>query len=386
MDSLFLYIESNSIFVILLLVLLFHLRSTTKLVHDEQLFRRALILNIVVLIADTGCWIFDGRIILGTTAVNRLVYASYYISTVLFAFMWALYAAYKLRPQGRLKNKYITVISLPAVLAVVVSVTSFWTESFYGFDAKGVYYRGYLFGMHAGILSFYIVISAVLAIKTMIEDKNGDLRRECIAILGFGIFPVIGGVLQTAYYGLNLAWTGSSVSLLTVFLCIQNRQIITDPLTGIYNRGYFTKYVQRIFNSKEIGGKWYLMVLDVDRFKSINDTYGHTVGDRALIDVVRALQETCQNYKNKDFLARYGGDEFVIVCCRNEEEEIVDLEKNIHSHLDEINEKNGLPFELSLSVGWAEFDAGQYSNMEELVSAADQAMYRQKAEKKRAKP
>ena len=68
------------------------------------------------------------------------------------------------------------------------------------------------------------------------------------------------------------------------------------------------------------------------------------------------------------------------------EEEIVDLEKNIHSHLDEINEKNGLPFELSLSVGWAEFDAGQYSNMEELVSAADQAMYRQKAEKKRAKP
>lgn len=385
MDSLFLYIESNGIFVILLLVLLFHLRSTTKLAHDEQLFRRALILNIVVLIADTGCWIFDGRTLFGTTVINRLVYALYYISTVLFAFLWTLYAAYKLRPHGRLKNNYITVISLPAVVAVVVSVTSFWTESFYGFDARGVYYRGYLFGMHTAILSFYIVVAAILAIKTMTEDKNGDLRRECIAILGFGIFPVIGGVLQSAYYGLNLAWTGSSVSLLVVFLCIQNRQIITDPLTGIYNRGYFTKYVQRIFNSRDIEDKWYLMVLDVDRFKSINDTYGHTVGDKALIDVVRALRETCKKYGDKDFLARYGGDEFVLVCRRNKTEEIVDLEKNIHSHLDEINERSGRPFKLTLSIGWAGFDAGQYANIEELVSVADQAMYRQKAEKKREK-
>lgn len=383
MDSLFLYIESNGIFVILLLVLLFHLRATTKLAHDEQLFRRALILNIIVLIADTGCWIFDGRVLFGTTIVNKLVYASYYISTAVFVFLWSLYAAYKLRPQGRLKNKNISVLCLPAVVAVVLSITSLWTGSFYSFDARGVYYRGPLFGLHTAILSFYIVISAILAIKTLFEDKNGDLRRECIAILGFVIFPIIGGILQTVYYGLNLAWTGSSVALLMVFISIQNRQIITDPLTGIYNRGYFTRYVQRIFGPKEAGAGWYLLVVDVDHFKTINDTYGHTVGDKALIGVVKALQETCDKCGNLDFLARYGGDEFVVVCRRGSEEEMEEFANSINRRLEMVNQKSELPFSLTLSVGWAGFDIERYKTIEELVAAADRAMYRQKAEKKK---
>ncbi len=384
MDSLFLYIESNGIFVVVLAVLLFHLRDATKVAHDEQLFRRLLILNIIVLLADTGCWIFDGRVLGGTTLINKLVYASYYISTAVFVFLWTVYAAYKLRPQGRLKNKYISWVSLPAVVAVVLSITSIWTESFYRFDRHGVYYRGPLFGLHTAILCFYIVVSAVMAVKTLIEDKNGDLRRECTAILGFVIFPIVGGILQTAYYGLNLAWTGSSVSLMMVFISIQNRQIITDPLTGIYNRGYFTKYMQRLFGAKDTGVKWYLLVVDVDHFKSINDTYGHTVGDRALVGVTKTLWEICNQNETPDFLARYGGDEFVIVCRRNNEEEMAKFADAINRKLDVINEKGELPFIISLSIGWAAFDTERYKNTEELVAEADKAMYRQKAEKKNA--
>lgn len=386
MDSLFLYIESNGIFVILLLVLLFHLRAATKLAYDEQLFKLALILNIIVLLADTGCWIFDGRMLWDTTIINKLVYAAYYISTATFAFIWTLYAAYKLRPQGRLKDKYVSFVSLPAVVAVVLSITSIWTESFYSFDSQGVYHRGPLFGVHTAILFFYIVISVFLAIKTMSEDKNGDLRRECIAILGFGIFPLIGGVLQTVYYGLNMAWTGSSVSLLVVFISIQNRQIITDPLTGIYNRGYFTRYMKRVFESKETDSKWYLLVMDVDRFKTINDTYGHTIGDRALLGVVRALQSSCSIYGNVDFLARYGGDEFVLVCRRNGVKEIQEFVGTINNELDKVNEKSALPFNLTLSIGWAEYDADRYQTYEELVAVADKAMYQQKAQKKKENP
>lgn len=80
MDSIFLYIESNAIFIILLMVLLINL-GKSDVVWEEKWFRKAIIMNILVLLADTGTWIFDGRILCGTIWLNKLVFASYYIVT-----------------------------------------------------------------------------------------------------------------------------------------------------------------------------------------------------------------------------------------------------------------------------------------------------------------
>ena len=85
---------------------------------------------------------------------------------------------------------------------------------------------------------------------------------------------------------------------------------VLDPLTGLYNRRYAETYMRRVIaQAHEVGQPFALMLLDLDRFKSVNDTYGHNVGDEVLIETARRLQA---NVREVDLLVRHGGEEFLI--------------------------------------------------------------------------
>ena len=85
---------------------------------------------------------------------------------------------------------------------------------------------------------------------------------------------------------------------------------VLDPLTGLYNRRYAETYMRRVIaQASETGQPFALMLLDLDRFKRVNDTYGHNVGDEVLIETARRLQA---NVREVDLLVRHGGEEFLI--------------------------------------------------------------------------
>ena len=86
---------------------------------------------------------------------------------------------------------------------------------------------------------------------------------------------------------------------------------IHDSLTGVYNRRYFTlRYLEEFERAKKFNLNLAFIMVDVDHFKKINDTYGHLVGDAVLRDIARLLQE---NIREIDFLARFGGEEFALI-------------------------------------------------------------------------
>ena len=87
--------------------------------------------------------------------------------------------------------------------------------------------------------------------------------------------------------------------------------ISVDDLTHLNNRGQINRYLEQLRYSED--SKVYIMMLDINRFKGINDTYGHAEGDRALIIASEVLRRTCEQIKSQVFLGRYGGDEFTIV-------------------------------------------------------------------------
>lgn len=88
------------------------------------------------------------------------------------------------------------------------------------------------------------------------------------------------------------------------------RLAVTDPLTGLYNRRYAETHLARIAErARETGKRYAVMMLDLDRFKSINDTWGHAAGDAVLIEVARRLRD---NIRAVDLLARLGGEEFIV--------------------------------------------------------------------------
>ena len=155
-----------------------------------------------------------------------------------------------------------------------------------------------------------------------------------------------------------------------------NSQISIDQLTRVNNR----QNLDRFMNYKLIDHTdqvWFLM-MDVDEFKHINDTYGHLEGDQALKEVSATLKSACHDSPSRPFIARYGGDEFVIV-IEGTEKSCQSIRDNIETLLQKSNRSNR-PYRLELSIGCAKYTSGM--TYMQLVAQADDDMYKNKVEKK----
>jgi diguanylate cyclase (GGDEF)-like protein/putative nucleotidyltransferase with HDIG domain len=157
---------------------------------------------------------------------------------------------------------------------------------------------------------------------------------------------------------------------------------LTDPLTGLPNTRFLVMHLAReLARADRLGAELSLMVMDLDDFKEINDTFGHHVGDRALCEVARVLRGAIRPY---DICVRYAGDEFIAVLsgCGAEEAEQkrVELQRGVDAV--DFEPVPGKLLPLGISVGTAVFpqDGKTY---EALLAAADHRMYQDKAQRKR---
>ena len=159
---------------------------------------------------------------------------------------------------------------------------------------------------------------------------------------------------------------------------------LTDPLTGLPNTRYMILHLSReLARAARLGTEVSLLVLDLDGFKEVNDTFGHHVGDRALREVATALKTAIRPY---DICARYAGDEFIVVLsgCGGEEAEIKRLELQQAVGNLELEVRPDLRIPMMISAGTAVFpyDGDSY---EALLATADGRMYRDKNHRKTAR-
>jgi diguanylate cyclase (GGDEF)-like protein len=158
---------------------------------------------------------------------------------------------------------------------------------------------------------------------------------------------------------------------------------ITDELTGLANRrGFFAFTQQQIKHARRNNERMALFFADVDELKSINDTFGHVSGDRALADTAQILRET---FRDSDIIARMGGDEFAVVLGNMQDVSIDPVRERLAKRLEEYNARREGTFRLSLSEGLAVFDPAKPATLDELIREADARMYEQKQTKKAAK-
>jgi diguanylate cyclase (GGDEF)-like protein/PAS domain S-box-containing protein len=157
------------------------------------------------------------------------------------------------------------------------------------------------------------------------------------------------------------------------------RMSVTDDLTGLNNRrGFFMLAEQEMKLARRLKKDLLLVFVDLDDFKSINDTHGHQVGDQALAETAEILRTT---FRESDILARLGGDEFVALAMFSPEEPDDVIETRLHQTLAEHNARPSRRYVLSISTGAARFDARNVPSLAELMAIADDALY----EKKRAR-
>lgn len=153
---------------------------------------------------------------------------------------------------------------------------------------------------------------------------------------------------------------------------------MTDPLTGLLNRrGFRALADSHLRMTRRQRKRSLLLSADLDGLKEINDVYGHDEGDRAISKTAELLK-SC--FRDSDIVARFGGDEFVALAFDIDDFGELTLRHKIASCLALANESAELDYDLSLSIGTA-VATGENKSLEELMRAADQALYKQKSKR-----
>tara|TARA_R110002072_G_scaffold300974_1_gene479410 strand:- start:2894 stop:3871 length:978 start_codon:yes stop_codon:yes gene_type:complete len=160
---------------------------------------------------------------------------------------------------------------------------------------------------------------------------------------------------------------------------LQN-SVITDPLTGANNRLYLDECIKNEwFRGMRDKSELSLLILDVDNFKTLNDTNGHQAGDACLIDLVKLFGSHLR--RSSDVLCRYGGDEFVIVLPNTPASDALQIGENIRTSTIKYNDESEMksPVAISVSIGCSSCIPDNSISFDEFLAYADKALYKAKA-------
>lgn len=151
---------------------------------------------------------------------------------------------------------------------------------------------------------------------------------------------------------------------------------ITDYLTGLFNRRHFMETaMNELRRSQRYKHSMALMMIDLDHFKRINDTYGHQVGDQVLCEFAKVLRAT---FRTTDVLARYGGEEFIAVFPQATAEEARMAGEKLRARVKQTAVASIPAGEWSCSIGIAAFPKQEVESVDALIALADHALYRAK--------
>lgn len=301
------------------------------------------------------------------------------VSFSLFAIVCLIWFIYSETVQGSrlLASRYRVVpVASPTVLVVVLAFTSYWTHALFYIDSQGVYSRGFAYMIKPIISYCYVIHTSLHAFVQSRRVESLQTKTIYRTLAFFAIPALVGGTFQVVYSLPGLC-VGIMISILLLYIVFQEQLISTDPLTGLNNRNRFETYILSLFSNVDQAEDVYLLVMDADGFKQINDRYGHVEGDHALQVISAALKEVCS--ASGSFIARYGGDEFVVLQKAIAEQDILHLCAAINDEL----ARAEVPYLLRMSIGYARVGDG-IDTWQDLLRAADAELYRVKREKKKA--
>ena len=341
---------------------------------DEKIFLALMHSNILLLLTDTLIFAIKGNTFPFSREILLLVTAVYYIYNPIPGFIWAFYADHIIHGDSGIKKKLIP-FSLPVVFNTILSVLSTHWNIYFYIDENNMYRRGKFFlvmPVFAFIYVFYVS-------REIIKHRKSIKKRNFRPMLLFVLPPFAAAIVQCFFYGISLIWVCCAISILIVFIDIQNDQLTVDYLTKLYNRRHLDNYlawkVNNIGKNNVLAG----IMLDVDEFKEINDLYGHTAGDDALENIGRILRDSV---RRKDFVARYGGDEFVIIMEAQNRADISSVVDKINMNIKAYNDENPLCYDLSFSMGLGIYDRSKDQSAQEFLSRVDGLMYKNKKQRK----
>jgi diguanylate cyclase (GGDEF)-like protein len=367
-------LEINLIAILVLLVILVSSFRRTK--ENEftgsVLFYHILFSILFILLMDSLAWLLDGTP--GTIARIGL----YISDTLYYSIQFLPFATYLLyvdrythTDSQHLHSAYFYILVGLSVTFALMALSTPWTKFFFSIDNSNHYVRGPFFY----VLTLANFIVGMYPMVLLIRRRESVSRRSFYILILYPIIPLVGGILQYSAYGNNMLWPSMSVSLLLIFINVQNRRIELDFLTGTFNRFSLGEYQSYLEKRAANGSPFSGIMLDLDGFKEINDRFGHSIGDDALVEASKILQKSVNR---ENFVARYGGDEFLIILDTSDRQELDEAVARIQEKFIESNSRQHRPYTLSVSIGSGVFDLKTDGNFDTFIHRLDLLMYKNK--------
>lgn len=368
------YAEVNLGCVCVLMLLFYSIKKLPTPLLKYPLFQKLILWHIIYFISDS-MWAFvnDGVLPKNTFSVLLVNYSNVVILPVV-AYSCFLFAEISTRPDMTRKQiEHLQVkLLIPIIAQALILLVSFIVAPDFWLDDKlepcDLYYM-----LLAIMPMLYWMIATIRGVIRAREVQNRPNLRTYLIVACYTPGVLIAGGAQV-FFALTtpLFCFWCTFIILFVYLHLQNQLISTDSLTMLNNRNRLHDFLLQQREEKDS----FVIMVDVDHFKQINDTYGHAEGDRALVLVSQALKKACERLSYSMFLCRYGGDEFLMIAQTDVPDEVV---KQIKDCLqEEVSKENGSrSYTIEASMGFARWDGRPDSFKESMVNA-DKKMYEDK--------
>ncbi len=361
----------NTYSIVLLIFVYIHaLKHNEKVFLQHKLFMMLVQVTMLMLVVDIFSR-FDGNPGTIYSVINHLGNFLIYLLNPVLPSLWLLYVHCQIfDEEDKMKQWIYPLIAINAVnvFMLILSQAFGW---FYYIDSGNIYHRGILFWVPASIM-FGLNIAAFILI---IANRENIEKKYYLSLVFFLTIPLACAILQIILYGTSLVLNGITLSLLIAFFNIQNRNMSIDYLTGAYNRKKLEVYMKEKISTSTENKTFSAILIDLDNFKSINDTFGHDMGDDALVNSVKLLKSCLRSV---DFIARFGGDEFYIILDISNSDDLDETICRIDSCIEKFNEQSAMPYKLSFSMGYAVYDYHSHMKVEEFQKQIDILMYENK--------
>ena len=345
--------------------------------HSSELFFYKLAMGFAALcsFADVMFALREfGRFPLGDI-VNYISEILYSLGSICGAYCWFIYSEKKQMTRLSSSTGLMRFSAVPFVVMCLLTITTpLHKLCFYLSGSQ--YVRGVLNVPFTAICTAFVVYSGISAV---INSFRKQYHSKIVLLRLFFLYSVLLAIAQSLqiYLGPVLPFRSLSATVIFMFVTLRGmcETVTVDALSNINNR--FS--LDRTLDSRIFGGeKFWLMMIDIDDFKHINDSFGHVNGDAAITYTASAIVRAVpRNY----FVSRYGGDEFAIVAPFDDESVISAIEDRIRSELQKIVIENNCPFNIDISSGYAKRD-DDINNIPDMIEAADTMLYERKRMKK----
>lgn len=381
MDYTWFYVEANIVSIVIFTLLLLRELGSIGRQSKQVVFINIIFAHIMYFLSDI-CW----ALILGhyLPPIPGLVAAANIINAIVLSCITGFWFVYAELSQGeayiqrlRMRLLVMTPVLVTSVLILVLFIFFPGTVITEGINLTLTYYIVFL-----SVPVIYIIVSTVRSVIRAFRKENFAVRSLYLTSAAYPFGIAVIGVIQTLWLKIPMFCFGCSIMMLYVYISSLNDQVSLDELTKLNNRTQLKKYIANDIQKQNPGKiDRYVLMIDLNKFKHINDHYGHVEGDHAIKRAADALMMSCAGSPMKTFIARYGGDEFIVIVKTESEDQIKKLCSDIKETLIRLNTESGAAYELTASIGYAGYSA-DISNFQKALGEADEALYREKAARK----